>query len=507
MTVLPLSNKSDNDNARKRPILITERPFDELVDAAEFCLANETTLYQKNGELVAVEKSSGSIGLRPLRGSMLRYLLSRSACWMKPDKDGFKEVHPPSSIARCILEKTSWNKSIPNLRAVVSFPPISKNGTIQTKEGYDPHTEVYFTGEIECNVPQNPTLNDAKAAVKVLFSVVADFPFASEAHKSAFLAGLLSPLARYTHDGNSPINVFQANSPRVGKTRLVKVISLIVMGEECSVITHTKNEDEERKRILSYLRMGRSMVLVDNVVGQYGGASINALATSRSFEDRVLGSQKVINAVNDTIWFITGNNISLAADTPERCLHVRLISHDEKPHLRSEWKHPDLLGEVRINRAKYLTAALTILKAYIDAGKPKQKIPEWGSFEVWSRIVREAIVWLGLPDPAETRNELEVEADDEKSNAAALVAGWLELQERLQVKSLTAADASFELSKGVLAPKLRNALHELTLTRAIPTGQRIGRHLREVRDRNLNGLILKCIPHPMGHNWYVERPT
>lgn len=501
--MMPLRNGFDNDSEAKPLLNVTDR-FDVLVDESETSLAKDPSIYQKASELVVVEKDNDNISLRPLKASVLRYLLSRSIDWVKPNKDSLVPTHPPPSVARCLLDKTYW-ENIRNLRAVVNFPPISKNGSIQTVGGYDPETEVYFSGKIKCEIPSKPTLTDAKLAASILLGIVEDFPFASAAHKAAWLAALLSPLARYAHDGNSPINIFQANSPRLGKTRLANIISIIVTGEECPVITHTKNEEEERKRILSYLRIGRAIVLVDNVVGQYGSGSINALATTRNFEDRILGSQKVISAVNDTIWYITGNNISLAADTPERCLHVRLISHNEKPHLRGNWKYPDILGEVSLNRSKYLSAALTILKAYIDAGMPRQNVPAWGSFENWSKIVREAVVWMGFDDPAITRSELEIEADDEKSTAVGLVEGWFELQNHLELKRITAREAYAELSKGCLAPKLRNALHELTRTRAIPPAHTIGRHLREVRDRNLNGLILKCDPDPSGHYWYVER--
>ena len=39
-------------------------------------------------------------------------------------------------------------------------------------------------------------------------------------------------LSRYAHDGNVPLVLVQANAPRVGKTRLVQVISEILTGSE-----------------------------------------------------------------------------------------------------------------------------------------------------------------------------------------------------------------------------------------------------------------------------------
>src|SRR6185437_5777257 len=38
------------------------------------------------------------------------------------------------------------------------------------------------------------------------------------------------------------------------------------------------------------------------------------------------------------------------------------------------------------------------------AGQPQQRVP-LGSFEVWSRCVRDALVWLGEPDPCATMEQ------------------------------------------------------------------------------------------------------
>src|SRR5207253_2438828 len=113
-------------------------------------------------------------------------------------------------------------------------------------------------------------------------------------HRSAWLAALLTPLSRFAHDGNVPLVLVQANAPRVGKTRLVQVISYILTGAESPAITQTKGEDETRKRALPLLREARPIVLIDNVLGTFGGATTNAITTSRVFEDRVLGKSTTI---------------------------------------------------------------------------------------------------------------------------------------------------------------------------------------------------------------------
>ena len=66
-------------------------------------------------------------------------------------------------------------------------------------------------------------------------------------------------------------------------------------------------------------------------------------------------------------------------------------------------------------------------------------IPAWGSFEEWSRIVRHVVVWCGLPDPADTREELLKKADAGAGELRALIAGWLEIDPNQ--KGITASRA------------------------------------------------------------------
>ncbi len=483
--------------------LDVSQPLHELVDEAEEHLALHPNVYQRSGELVHLEHDTEHrVVLKPISTPIMRYLLSRMAVWTAGDDT----VHPPTSVASCLIHKTSWHK-FRRLRAITTFPLLGADGSLNTEPGYHANTQTYFTGGVECHLPERPTLANAKAAVATLLDVVCDFPFMSKAHAAAWMAGLLSPLARFAHDGNTPIVIIQANGPRIGKTKLAHVVSNILTGYDAPFFVHTKSEDEERKRIMSFLRGGRCMVLIDNVVGQWGGAAINAVTTGRTFEDRVLATSKTLQVQNDTTLFVTANNIILAPDTAERCTNVRLYSADEKPHLRSGWKYPDLLSTVRERRAHLLSSALCILKAYISAGMPDMGLPPWGSYEQWSRLVRHALVWAGMEDPAETREELERDADVGRSAASSLVEGWLALQqEKSMPEGFTCRQVYELLHAGIPMPLLRTALEDIAGGDGrLPNAHTIGRHLREIRDRNFGGLIMRCMPNDkLGHRWYVE---
>src|SRR5262249_467421 len=84
---------------------------------------------------------------------------------------------------------------------------------------------------------------------------------------------------------------------------------------------------------------------------------------------------------------------------------------DERPELRTDVTYTDLRGHVLANRVRFLTAALTILRAWYVQGQPRHDLVPWGSFEGWSALVREAVVFAGLPDPGETRLAIQTAAD------------------------------------------------------------------------------------------------
>jgi len=116
--------------------------------------------------------------------------------------------------------------------------------------------------------------------------------------------------------------------------------------------------------------------------------------------------------------------VAVAADTARRVIHVRLDVLDEKPEERTGFRHPNLLAWTGQNRGRLLSSALTILSAYCRAGRPAQKVAPYGSFEGWSDLVRQAVVWAGLPDPCLTRVKLAESADAVTDSLGQLLAAW-----------------------------------------------------------------------------------
>ena len=70
-----------------------------------------------------------------------------------------------------------------------------------------------------------------------------------------------------------------------------------------------------------------------------------------------------------------------------------------------------------------MRSALTILNAYIVAGRPNQHLAPWGSYESWSALVRNAIVWCGEEDPGNTRRVLQETSDETANGLTLFIAG------------------------------------------------------------------------------------
>lgn len=75
------------------------------------------------------------------------------------------------------------------------------------------------------------------------------------------------------------------------------------------------------------------------------------------------------------------------------------------------------------NRAKYITAALTIVRAYIATGRPGKLAP-LASYEEWSDNVRSALVWLGKADCCDSMRTVR-EGDGKLQRLSVLFSAWI----------------------------------------------------------------------------------
>ncbi len=426
--------------AERKPRIMLGPDEDRVADEAVIALSRHPGVYQRGGALVyvvadqsplrGITRPAGASRIAPLPLPTLREYLSGAAVWTTEGEDGPKVVHVPTTCVQAVAARGQW-MGLRALEGIVDCPMLRPDGSVIEEPGYDEATGVIYTPSREYPaVPKAPTLADAQAAIALLADLFCDFPFRTPAHASAAIAALLTPLAVYAFGGPKPLFLFDANTAGAGKGKCVSIISEVVAGRPIAVMAPVEDDAEQRKRITALAIEGATLVLIDNIVGNLGGPSMDAALTATEWSDRILGSSTTVKLPLAITWYATGNNVALIGDMQRRVLHVRLESPEANPEDRVGFRHENVEAYARAHRAELVTAALTVLRAYVLAGRPRHGLAPWGSFSGWSDLIRGAIVWCGLADPAETRQELRAEADFTAGALRGLIAGWPEVAKR-----------------------------------------------------------------------------
>ncbi len=473
--------------------------------AAAAALGTVPDLYQRGGLLVrvvpAAEEPAGPVVRRPCGAPAMRVLpaplvreeITRAAVCVREVRKGEELTlalcHPPAWMVNAVHVATRW-PGVRELDAVVGHPVLRPDGTVLAADGYDPETRllVAVPHGLGVRVPPNPTAADAARAAAFVLNVVGDFPFESPAHRSAWLAGLLTPLAWFAFDGPAPLFLIDGNVRGVGKGLLADVIGLLLTGRRFPVMSYTNDREELRKKVTTLAAEGERLVLLDNLAGSVGNDVLDMALTADRWKDRLLGTNREYDGPLHVCWFGTGNNVQLQADTARRVCHVRLETPDERPEDKGGFRYPDLRAHVLRHRGELLTAAITILRAWHLAGRPHRDLPPWGSYEGWSGVVRAAVVFADLPDPGQTRLALQTQADRDAANLASLMGAL----ERLDPsgRGLTAAeliDLAKRAGAGGPEAELKAAAEELC---GKLDSRALGCRLRHFRRRTVGGRVL-----------------
>jgi hypothetical protein len=91
---------------------------------------------------------------------------------------------------------------------------------------------------------------------------------------------------------------------------------------------------------------------------------------------------------NDRLWMLTANNLRVAGDLERRMIEARINVGAPHPELRTGFAIPHLEAWVIEHRGELLGALLTIVRAWIVAGRPMGPQVESSGFGKWLTGVR-----------------------------------------------------------------------------------------------------------------------
>jgi putative DNA primase/helicase len=419
----PTPTATDEDP--RESIILTGGKLDQYAAQAERLIAD--TIYVRGGSLVRIGRAAeisnellkDASGIArdgqqaiciPASAAWLRRELMARAQFWKYDKrsNDWEPKDCPKELAENIGDQEAWATFRP-LMAISPVPILRPDMTVWAQPGYDAMTGVFYQPTMTVpDFPAVPTREDALAALQRLWDPVSEFPFASKEAASVFLSHVIGAVLRPSFD-TSPIFLYTAPMAATGKTLLAGMPNLIAHGVLSAHNPYSEGE-ELRKVLFSSLLAGDATLILDNVPS---GVKVRApglcnFATSSTVGDRVLGASENRKVPNRCTVVLTGNNITPAGDMARRSLPCRLDVNAETARGR-KFRIRDLKGYVVQRRAQLIVDVLTIVRAYDFAGRPEVAHP-LESFEAWSRLVRDPLVWLGTADPVASQ---ETETDDE----------------------------------------------------------------------------------------------
>jgi hypothetical protein len=390
-------------------------------------------LFQRGSNLcrLRVDPDTQAPSLELLEEARLCNALARVADWMreteKPDgRIKCENVPPPREVVRDVGAMPCY-PGIPAIRALVESPTFSQVGDLVIAPGYHPDARLLYhpaAGLTVPPVPERPTADEVQEARRLLVEeVFGDFPFAGDASRAHAVAAAIQPIVRPMIDGPTPLTVFDAPTEGTGKTLCVSCIVVINTGREPEAISEARDEDEWRKRLTATLAEGPTFVVLDNLNRMLDSGALASVLTATTWKDRVLGVSRTLTVPNTATWLSSGNNTRMSRELIRRTLWCRLDSKQDAPWERANFRHPHLLTWVKEHRGTLLWAVLTLVRAWIAAGRPKGT-KTLGMFESWAEVMGGVLDVAGIPGLLANAQEFRRAATDQADEWRAFVTAW-----------------------------------------------------------------------------------
>jgi hypothetical protein len=418
-------------------IVVNDRPLRHVGDEALQALeARNTppTLFARAGKVIRLGRDENDAPIIQETGEgMIRHHLSRAANFMhvRETKRGpeYTHVHPPRDVVQDVLSVP--HLPFPPLIGVPRTPFYRPDGTIVTEPGYDAATRLYYVPASDgftVEVPDKPGDKDLAGALALLDEAVGDFPYVDKASAANTAALLLTPLLRNIIPGPVPLALIDKPTPGTGGSLLAEVVALVATGSPAGMMSAPRDDEEVRKQITSALMRGNLVVALDNVDGVLSAPSLSRALTSEYWEDRMLGRSEMIRVPQRATWLASGNNLQIGGDLPRRGYWIRLDARLERPWERSGFRHPHLKAWIAENRARLVSALLTLGRAWFAHGKPVAKeAPTLGGFEGWSRTIGGVLAVAGVEGFLDNLSEMYERAADGTNEWTAFLKAWQEV--------------------------------------------------------------------------------
>lgn len=413
--------------ARMKPtVRIMAGALHRIVDRAEQLLADSGRYYQAAGLIATVQTdpASNETAITPTTQPALVRALARVADWERYDarSEAWVVADPPARHAGVLFDSAEY-PHLPVLRGIARQPHLRDDGSIVKEAGYDFKTGRFGVfREAHYEIPYRPTREEALAALALLEGLLEEVAFDTDADKAAAVAAMLTAACRPSLPTAPGFHV-AAHTIGSGKSFLSRLISSLATPQNVPGVAFPGDGDEMRKTLIALLIKSPAVINFDDLNGDIvPSEALKTALTEEYIGGRILGVSKDVSCSTRTLFLFSGNNVGPVRDMARRVVTINLDPRCENPVTR-EFKRPHLEVEVRRDRARYVSAALTIIRAWIVAGSPHTPAKPVASYGKWADWCRQPLLWLGRPDPVARLFE-QLAHDPDAELLHRMLTGW-----------------------------------------------------------------------------------
>ena len=410
---------------------------------------------------------------------------------IKRDPDGGDPWFEPLSMridaATLLIKSDQLRNALPRVDRILEVPlPIMTPGrtVVLPSRGYNPDLKIWVS-------PSAPAIAmiPVVEAYQRLDWVLQGFAFVGPQDRTHYIAHLLTHMAAGffpSWSTRTPLYVYLANRPRVGKDYLAGTIGVLFEGHAIEESPLTDDEPETTKRLVTAMRKGRRRLHFSNCAGALESPAFEAFLTNALFTGRLLGVSDDITVANETVVSISGRTGLTVS--PDLALRSRIISqtwHQENINART-FPVPNLHDELRRCRGEILSAVYTFVMTWVEQGCPAGPT-SFASFPDWARVVGGIMAVNNLGDPCLPHVDGLLPMDRETEDMKTVFATMRNLRGD---QPATSAD----IMGIVKAAPDENLFPQFDLTKP---GERakFGQMLRRYDKRVLGGIRLEFVPN------------
>jgi hypothetical protein len=277
--------------------------------------------------------------------------------------------------------------------------------------------------------------------------------------------------------------MFHFKAPQIasGKSYLQSITATLASPGNPAAVAFPSSDEECQKLLLATLLNAPAAIAFDNLTTDLiPFKSLCSALTEEHLTGRILGVSKTATVGTRSLFLSSGNNVDAVRDMARRCITVTLDPKVETPASRQFSGDP--LAQVRANRGRYVSLALTIIRAWIVSNDAPITCKALASYGQWSNWVRQPLLWLGLPDPVDRVFERLAQDPDREA-----LGRMLHLWKQEFGSSPTMVRDVIKRTSGFGNDDFREILLEVAELRGEVNGRRLGRWMARHQGRIVDG--------------------